>query len=68
MQWSPSFAATGLLLVDDMKITVPGKTPMERLSNLTKRVIAVPKDAVEQEEHKWQKERAARAKKRGKHI
>ena len=25
-----------------MKITIPGKTPMERLANLTKRVVAVP--------------------------
>lgn len=47
-----------------MKVTVPGKTPMERLSNLTKRVIAVPKSEVEREEQKWQKERAKRRKKR----
>jgi hypothetical protein len=40
-----------------MKITVPGKTPMERLTNLTKRVIAVPKDEVEREEQKWRTER-----------
>ncbi len=40
-----------------MKITVSGKTPMERLTNLTKRVIAVPKDAVEREERKWRKAR-----------
>ncbi len=41
-----------------MKIIVPGKTPMERLSNLTKRIIAVPKDEVEREEQKWRKRRA----------
>lgn len=41
-----------------MKITVPGRTPMERLANLTKRVIAVPKAEVEREERKWQKSRA----------
>lgn len=40
-----------------MKVTVPGRTPMERLTNLTKRVIAVPKDEVEREEQKWKKER-----------
>jgi hypothetical protein len=47
-----------------MKISVPGKTPMERLTNLTKRVIAVPKDEVEREEQKWRKERAKRRPKR----
>jgi hypothetical protein len=40
-----------------MKITVPGRTPMERLSNLTKRVIAVPKDEIEREGQKWQHKR-----------
>jgi hypothetical protein len=40
-----------------MKINVPGKTPMERLTNLTKRVIAVPKDEVEREERKWRETR-----------
>lgn len=40
-----------------MKVTIPGRTPMERLSNLTKRVIAVPKDAIEREEQKWQHKR-----------
>lgn len=43
-----------------MKITVPGKTPIERLSNLTKRVMAVSKDEVDREEQKWQKSRAKR--------
>jgi len=43
-----------------MKVTVPGKTPMERLSNLTKRVIAVSKDDVEREEQKWRKDRKKR--------
>ena len=47
-----------------MKITVPGKTPMERLSNLTKRVIAVSKEEVEREEQKWRKEKAKRRSKR----
>ena len=47
-----------------MKVIVPGKTPMERLTNLTKRVIAVPKEEVEREEHKWRKERAKHRPKR----
>lgn len=46
-----------------MKVTVPGKTPMERLSNLTKRVIAVPKEEVEREEQKWQRQRTKRKRK-----
>jgi hypothetical protein len=40
-----------------MKVTVPGKTPMERLTNLTKRIIAVSKGEVEREEQKWRKDR-----------
>jgi hypothetical protein len=47
-----------------MKVAVPGKTPLERLSNLTKRVIAVPKAEVEREEQKWRHERIKRRKKR----
>lgn len=45
-----------------IKVTVPGRTPMERLTNLTKRVIAVPKDEVEREEKHWQQQRARRRK------
>lgn len=41
-----------------MKVTVPGKTPLERLINLTKSVIAVPKSDIEREEQKWQRRRA----------
>jgi len=41
-----------------MKVRIKGDTPMERLTNLTKRVIAVPKDEVEREEKKWKKERS----------
>jgi hypothetical protein len=33
-----------------MKVTIPGKTPMERLASLTKRIIAVLEDEVEREE------------------
>jgi hypothetical protein len=40
-----------------MKITVPGKTPLERLTNLTKRIISVPKNEVEREERKWKRQR-----------
>jgi hypothetical protein len=29
-----------------MKVNIPGKTPMERLTNLTKRVLAVPKSEI----------------------
>jgi len=47
-----------------MKISIPGKTPMERLTNLTKRVIAVPKEEVERGEQKWRKARQKRQSKR----
>jgi hypothetical protein len=47
-----------------IKVIVPGRTPMERLTNFTKRVIAVPKNEVEREEHKWQTQRARRRKSR----
>jgi hypothetical protein len=45
-----------------MKITIPGKTPMERLTNFTKRVIAVPKEDIERQEQQWQKERSKKRK------
>jgi len=41
-----------------MKVTIAGKTPMERLSNFTKRIVAVPKAEVEREDQKWQKQRS----------
>jgi len=41
-----------------MKVHISGKTPMERLSNFTKRVVAVPKEEIEREDQKWQKRRA----------
>ncbi len=43
-----------------MKIIVPGNTPMERLTNLTKRVVAVPKSEVERKERQWRKARPQR--------
>jgi hypothetical protein len=43
-----------------MKINIPGKTPMERLTNLTKRVITVPKQEIEREERQWKSARKSR--------
>jgi hypothetical protein len=40
-----------------MKVTVPGKTPLERLTEFTKRVLDVSKDDVQREEKKWRKGR-----------
>jgi hypothetical protein len=36
-----------------MKVHVAGKTPMERLTNFTKKLVAVPKSEVETLEKKW---------------
>jgi hypothetical protein len=47
-----------------VKVNIPGRTPMERLTNLAKRVIAVPKGEVEREEIKWRKERTTKRAKR----
>lgn len=47
-----------------MKVTIAGRTPMERLQNFTKRVVAVPKTEVDREEQKWQKERTKQRAKR----
>jgi hypothetical protein len=43
-----------------MKINVKGDTPMERLTNLTKRVVAVDKAEIEKLETKWQKRKVKR--------
>lgn len=40
-----------------MKIIVPGDTPLERLVNLTKRVVAVPKSAIIAQEKKYQRKK-----------
>jgi hypothetical protein len=45
-----------------MKINIPGKTPMERLTNLMKRVVTVPKEEIERAEHKWRDERLKKRK------
>jgi hypothetical protein len=45
-----------------MKVTVPGKTPWERLTNFTKRIVQVPKaDVVELERKQQSKKRRKRA-------
>lgn len=38
-----------------MKVTIKGDTPMERLTNFTKRVIAVDKSELPALEKKWKK-------------
>jgi hypothetical protein len=44
-----------------MKITVPGKTPLERLTEFTRRIVAVPKDeAVEKKAHTRKRARKKR--------
>ncbi len=45
-----------------MKITVKGDTPMERLTNLTKRVVSVDKAEVAKLEKKWQARKTRKAK------
>ena len=45
-----------------MKINVKGDTPMERLTNLTKRVVTVDRDEIAKLEKKWQKRKASRRK------
>lgn len=47
-----------------MKIIVPGATPLERLTNFAKRVIAVPKAEIDEQARKYdqKKKRRRRAK------
>jgi hypothetical protein len=40
-----------------MKINIKGDTPMERLTNLTKRVVTVDKAEIAKLEKRWQKRR-----------
>jgi hypothetical protein len=47
-----------------VKVIVPGRTPMERLTNFTKRIVAVPKVEVEREEQKWRDKKRERRKAR----
>jgi hypothetical protein len=43
-----------------MKIKVSGETPMERLTNLTRGLLAVPKSDIERAEKKRLKKKARR--------
>jgi hypothetical protein len=45
-----------------MKIEIKGDTPMERLTNLTKRVLDVDKAALVKLEKHWQKRKRRRRK------
>jgi hypothetical protein len=45
-----------------MKINIKGDTPMERLTNLTKRVVTVDKAELERLEKKWQGRKRAKRK------
>jgi hypothetical protein len=40
-----------------MKINIPGKTPMERLTHLTRGLLAVPKADIERAEKKRQQKK-----------
>lgn len=44
-----------------MKVTIDGKTPLERLTNFTKKIIAVQKHEIESEDAKWKKRKKPRA-------
>ena len=43
-----------------MKIHIKGDTPMERLINLTRGILAVPKDEIERTEKKRQQKKPRR--------
>jgi hypothetical protein len=49
-----------------MKVHVNGKTPMERLTNFTRGVIAVDKADVEKLDKQWHQERKKKKRKRAK--
>jgi hypothetical protein len=49
-----------------MKINIKGDTPMERLANLTKRVVAVDKDEIAKLEKKWQSRKLGKRRSRTK--
>lgn len=48
-----------------MKINIKGETPMERLTNLTRGIIAVPKADVERAEKKRQQKKVRRKQSQG---
>lgn len=45
-----------------MKINIKGDTPMERLTNLTKRVVTVDKAEIAKLEKKWQSRKKTKSK------
>lgn len=45
-----------------MKVNVAGDTPLERLTNFTKKVVAVPKAEVAALEKKWKSKRRSKRK------
>jgi hypothetical protein len=45
-----------------MKIRVPGDSPMERLTNFAKRVVAVPKQEVIAKDKQWHAQKRKRKK------
>lgn len=47
-----------------MKVSVPGNTPMERLTNFAKKVVAVPKSEVSDLEKKWKSKRRPKARRK----
>lgn len=47
-----------------MKVHVPGDTPMERLTNFAKRVVAVPKSEIDAQAKQYDKGRRQRRAKR----
>ena len=48
------------------RIDVPGSTPFQKMDNLFKRVIAVPKAEIDKREEKWQKQNGKKRKKAAK--
>jgi hypothetical protein len=55
-------------LIDTMKpanppIDVPGCTPFQKMDNLFRAVVAVPKIVIDQREEQWQKAQAKKRKK-----
>jgi hypothetical protein len=49
-----------------MKVHITGKTPMERLANFTRGILAVEKADVEKLDKEWHDERKKRKRKRKK--
>jgi hypothetical protein len=43
-----------------VKVHIAGDTPMERLTNFTKKIVAVPKSEVNALEKKWRSRKAKR--------